>query len=222
MSDTALHPAPNADPYHIGHASYLRERTAEHAGLAPASQRIVVAYGFWIFLLSDVVLFSSFFAAYAVLSGNTAGGPSGREVFSLSGSAVETVCLLLSSFTAGLANIGARMRSKTVFYACMAITGLLGVVFLVFELREFSGLIASGWGPSHSAFLSSFFALVGCHGLHVTFGLIWLVTLMGLVAAKGFREDILNGFLCFGLFWHTLDIVWVGIFTVVYLMAFTT
>jgi cytochrome o ubiquinol oxidase subunit 3 len=222
MSDTALHPTPPADPYHIGHAAYLRERTAEHAGLTPASQRIVVAYGFWIFLLSDVILFSSFFAAYAVLSGNTAGGPSGREVFSLSGSAVETVCLLLSSFTAGLANIGARLRNRTAFYSCMAITALLGVVFLVFELREFSGLIASGFGPSHSAFLSSFFALVGCHGLHVTFGLIWLVTLSDLVFTKGFREDILNGFLCFSLFWHTLDIVWVGIFSVVYLMAFTT
>jgi cytochrome o ubiquinol oxidase subunit III len=222
MSDTTLHPAPDADPYHIGHASHLRQPAAEHATSAPASRRIVVAYGFWIFLISDVILFAGFFAAYAVLSGNTAGGPSGREVFSLSRSAIETVCLLLSSFTAGVANIGARMRSLSTFYGGMAVTGLLGVTFLALEIGEFSGMIARGWGPSQSAFLSTFFALVGCHGLHVTVGMVWLLVLIGQVFTKGFRDDILRRFLCFGLFWHTLDIIWVGIFTVVYLMAFTT
>jgi len=190
-----------------------------HASRAAASKRIITGYGFWIFLLSDIIMFSAFFAAYAVLQGNTAGGPSGRDLFSLDNVALETACLLLSSFTCGLASIGARRRDGTWFYGAMAATFLLGAAFLALELHEFTGMIARGAGPTRSAFLSAFFTLVGCHGLHVTAGLLWLLTMMAQVFAKGYRADILRRVLCFNLFWHTLDIIWVAVFTVVYLMG---
>jgi cytochrome o ubiquinol oxidase subunit 3 len=193
--------------------------TAEHGAGELASKRIVVGYGFWIFLLSDIVMFSAFFATYAVLVGATAGGPSGRELFNLPNVGVETTCLLLSSFTCGLASIGARMHRGSWFYGAMAATGLLGAGFLGIELHEFVGMIAQGAGPTRSAFLSAFFTLVGCHGLHVTAGLLWLLTMMAQVLAKGYRADILRRVLCFSLFWHTLDIIWVALFTVVYLMG---
>ena len=185
----------------------------------PASTRIVVGYGFWIFLLSDIVMFSAFFAAFAVLSGNTAGGPSGRQLFDMNEVAAETICLLVSSFTCGLASLAAAARYKIKFYSAMAVTGLLGATFLGLELHEFIGLVARGAGPQRSAFLSSFFTVVGCHGLHVTVGLLWLGTMMAQVWAKGFRQDILRRIMCFSLFWHALDIIWVALFTVVYLMG---
>ena len=185
----------------------------------PASTRIVVGYGFWIFLLSDIVMFSAFFAAFAVLGGNTAGGPSGRQLFDLNEVAAETLCLLVSSFTCGLASLAAAARYKIKFYSAMAVTGLLGAAFLGLELHEFIGLVARGAGPQRSAFLSSFFTVVGCHGLHVTVGLLWLGTMMAQVWAKGFRQDILRRIMCFSLFWHALDIIWVALFTVVYLMG---
>jgi cytochrome o ubiquinol oxidase subunit 3 len=184
-----------------------------------ASKRIVVGYGFWIFLLSDIIMFSAFFATYAVLEGATAGGPDGHALFDLHSVAAETACLLLSSFTCGLASIGARTRNGFWFYGAMAVTFLLGIGFLGLEIKEFAGLIARGDGPSRSAFLSAFFTLVGCHGLHVTAGLLWLLTMMAQVYAKGYRPDILRRMLCFGLFWHTLDIIWVALFSVVYLMG---
>jgi len=184
-----------------------------------ASKRIIVGYGFWIFLLSDIIMFSAFFATYAVLVQNTAGGPSGRELFDLRNTAIETACLLLSSFTCGLASIGARTHSAPWFYGAMAVTFVLGAAFIGLEATEFAGLVARGAGPTRSAFLSAFFSLVGCHGLHVTAGLLWLLTMMAQVFAKGFRADILRRVLCFSLFWHTLDIIWVGLFTVVYLMG---
>jgi cytochrome o ubiquinol oxidase subunit 3 len=183
------------------------------------SKRIIVGYGFWIFLLSDIVMFSAFFASYAVLVGATAGGPSGRDLFNLRNVAIETACLLLSSFTCGLASVGARTYREFWFYGAMAATCILGAAFLSIEVHEFVGMIAQGAGPTRSAFLSAFFTLVGCHGLHVTVGLLWLLTMMAQVFAKGFRPDILRRILCFGLFWHTLDIIWVAIFTVVYLMG---
>jgi cytochrome o ubiquinol oxidase subunit 3 len=192
--------------------------TAEHADEL-ASKRIIVGYGFWIFLLSDIIMFSAFFATYAVLVGATAGGPSGRELFNLPNVGVETACLLLSSFTCGLASIGARMHRGSWFYGAMAATGVLGAAFLTIEIREFMSMVAQGAGPTRSAFLSAFFTLVGCHGLHVTAGLLWLLTMMAQVFAKGYRADILRRILCFSLFWHTLDIIWVALFTVVYLMG---
>jgi cytochrome o ubiquinol oxidase subunit 3 len=182
-------------------------------------KRIVVGYGFWIFLLSDIIMFSAFFATYAVLIGATAGGPSGRELFDLHNVGLETACLLLSSFTCGIASIGAQSRNGLWFYGAMAATFVLGVGFLDIEIHEFASLVARGAGPTRSAFLSAFFTLVGCHGLHVTAGLLWLLTMMAQVFAKGYRPDILRRVLCFSLFWHTLDIIWVALFTVVYLMG---
>jgi cytochrome o ubiquinol oxidase subunit 3 len=203
-------------PIHAGHD---RRYMVTHAAGELLSKRIIVGYGFWIFLLSDIIMFSAFFAAYAVLVGATAGGPSGRDLFNLPNVAAETACLLLSSFTCGLASIGARMHRGSWFYGAMAATCALGMTFLGIEIREFMGMIAQGAGPTRSAFLSAFFTLVGCHGLHVTAGLLWLLTMMAQVFAKGYRADILRRVLCFSLFWHTLDIIWVALFTVVYLMG---
>ncbi|MCA1424984.1 MULTISPECIES: cytochrome (ubi)quinol oxidase subunit III [Bradyrhizobium] len=200
----------HADPHHIG-------LVIEHPG--PAPKRIVTAYGFWIFLLSDIVMFSCFFAAYAVLSGQTAGGPKGAEIFEQRNVAIETVCLLLSSFTCGMASIAADVRNRFWFYLSMTVTCVLGLIFLVLEFREFADLIARGYGPSRSAFLTAFFSLVGCHGLHVSAGVLWLLTMMAQVFAKGFRADILRRMTCFALFWHALDIVWVAVFSVVYLLG---
>jgi cytochrome o ubiquinol oxidase subunit 3 len=193
----------------------------EHAGAygGPAAKRIITGYGFWIFLLSDMVMFSCFFATYAVLVGQTAGGPRGAELFDLRSVAIETACLLASSFTCGLASIAADVRSKVRFQAAMALTAVLGLSFLGLEAREFADLVARGAGPTRSAFLSAFFTLVGCHGLHVSAGILWLLTMMAQVVAKGFRADIQRRILCFALFWHALDIIWVAVFTIVYLMA---
>jgi cytochrome o ubiquinol oxidase subunit 3 len=185
----------------------------------PASKRIVTGYGFWIFLLSDFVMFSGFFAAYAVLIGQTAGGPKGAEIFDLRNVAVETGCLLMSSFTCGLASIAAGARNRLWFQIAMAVTCVLGLAFLSIEFNEFASLVARGAGPSRSAFLSAFFSLVGCHGLHVSAGILWLLTMMAQVFAKGFRADIQRRFLCFALFWHALDIIWVAVFSVVYLLG---
>jgi cytochrome o ubiquinol oxidase subunit 3 len=211
------------DPYHmgLGHGAQ-RQYNAEHAKLETASKRILAGYGFWIFLLSDIVMFSAFFATYAVLSGATADGPSGHDLFDLTNVGVETGCLLLSSFTCGIASIGAERRSNLWFYGAMTATFVLGAIFLGLELKEFAGMIAKGAGPERSAFLSAFFTLVGCHGLHVTCGLLWLLTMMAQVFAKGYRPDILRRMLCFSLFWHALDIIWVALFTVVYLIGVIT
>ena len=199
--------------------------TARHGG-APAGisdlqeqKRILVGFGFWIFLISDIILFSALFATYAVLTDSTAGGPAGRDLFDLRSVALETACLLSSSLTCGLAVIGARFRSAPVYYGAMALTLLLGTVFLGVEVHEFARMIAAGDGPSRSAFLSAFFTLIGCHGLHVTAGLLWLLTMMAQVWAKGYRADILRRLLCFSLFWHTLDIIWVALFSLVYLVG---
>jgi len=217
---TAIDAGQPRDPNHLGHRPGAHvDHAPGHGDGGPASKRIVVGFGFWIFLLSDIVMFSAFFAAFAVLSGNTAGGPSGKQLFDLNEVAIETACLLASSFTCGLASLAAAARYKIKFYAAMTVTGLLGAAFLGLELHEFIGLIARGAGPQRSAFLSSFFTVVGCHGLHVTIGLLWLGTMMAQVYAKGFRSDILRRMMCFSLFWHALDIIWVALFTVVYLMG---
>jgi cytochrome o ubiquinol oxidase subunit 3 len=191
--------------------------SASEAG--PAPKRIVVAYGFWIFLLSDIVMFSALFAAYAVLVRATAGGPTGAELFNQASVAIETACLLASSFTCGLMSLAVGSRRRTTTYVFAAVTFVLGVVFLTLEIREFAGMIAIGATPQRSAFLSAFFALVGCHGLHVTAGLIWLAVMMAQVEIKGFHPTVERRLLCFALFWHALDIIWVWLFTVVYLMG---
>jgi cytochrome o ubiquinol oxidase subunit 3 len=206
-----------ADPNRVGDLG--RSDAPGRGEGGPAPKHVTVAYGFWIFLLSDIVMFSAFFATYAVLSPNTAGGPSGRDLFDLTNVAVETACLLLSSFACGIASVGAGARSKAMFYLGMAAAFVLGAAFVGLEAHEFAGLVARGDGPSRSAFLTAFFTLVGCHGLHVSAGLLWLLTMMAQVFAKGFRPDILRRNLCFSLFWHALDIIWVALFTVVYLLG---
>lgn len=190
-----------------------------YGAAGPASTRIIVGYGFWIFLLSDIIMFSAFFAAYAVLSDATANGPGAHRLFDLRNVAVETACLLFSSFACGMASLAVERRSQLWTQIALLVTGLLGLAFLLLEIHEFAGLVARGAGPTHSAFLSAFFTLVGCHGLHITIGLLWLGTMMAQIFAKGFRQDIRHRFLCFSLFWHTLDIIWVAIFSLVYLMG---
>jgi len=164
-------------------------------------------------------LFSGLFAAYAVLSGNTAGGPTGAELFNLRNVFIETMCLLFSSYTCGLGALSAERRQPGRFLLFNVLTLVLGAAFLIIESTEFTGMVAKGAGPSRSAFLSAFFTLVGTHGVHVTSGLVFLVYMMAQVIAKGSRPHVLRRLLCFSLFWHALDIIWVGVFTLVYLMG---
>jgi cytochrome o ubiquinol oxidase subunit 3 len=200
-------------------AAVPTELARGRGGGGPAPKRIVVAYGFWIFILSDMVMFSGMFAAYAVLSGNTAGGPAGRELFNLHNVFIETMCLLLSSYTCGLGALAAERRQRARFLIFAALTFVLGAAFLFIEVSEFAGMVAQGAGPSRSAFLSSFFTLVGTHGAHVSGGLIWLAYMVAQVLAKGLRASVLRRLLCWSLFWHALDIVWIGVLTLVYLMG---
>ena len=185
----------------------------------PAPKRIVTGYGFWIFLLSDFILFSGFYAAYAVLSHATAGGPTPGKLFNLRTVAIETAFLLISSFVCGMATLASNARNMLWTQIGYCVTGVLGLGFLILEFSEFGRMLAEGAGPGRSAFLSAFFALVGLHGLHVTVGLLWLGTMMAQFWAKGFRADVLRRGMCFALFWHALDIIWVGIFTNVYLLG---
>ena len=211
--------AGRGDPYRLGHGGDQRQERTEHAEHGHESKRIITGYGFWIFLLSDIVMFSAFFATYAVQVGATAGGPSGHDLFDLRNVAIETACLLISSFTCGIATIGTQTKRSLWFYGGMTLTFIFGAIFLALEISEFASMVAKDAGPTRSGFLSAFFTLVGCHGLHVSVGLLWLLTMMAQVFAKGYREDILRRVLCFSLFWHALDIIWVALFTVVYLMG---
>lgn len=206
------------DPYRIGRGGGSDSTTGRGEG-GPASKRTTVGYGFWIYLLSDIILFSGFFAAYAVLAKQTAGGPSSHELFGQERVAIETAALLLSSFTCGLAGVAAEKRKLLPALAWLLATGALGAAFLGLELIEFAEMIGKGAGPQRSAFLSAFFGLVGLHGLHIAVGLLWLGTMMAQLWVKGFRPQVLRRLMCFTLFWHALDIVWVGIFTMVYLMG---
>jgi cytochrome o ubiquinol oxidase subunit 3 len=192
---------------------------AAFGGDGPAPVRIVVGYGFWIFLLSDIIMFSALFAAYAVLSGQTDGGPTAHSLFELKHVAIETLCLLFSSYTCGLGSLFIERRRLKLFFILFAATFALGAIFLGLEFSEFAGMLAQGAGPSRSAFLSSFFSLVGLHGAHVTVGLLWLAFMMAQVAAQGPREFVLRRILCFSLFWHALDIIWVAVMSLVYLMG---
>ncbi|MEO8454590.1 MAG: cytochrome o ubiquinol oxidase subunit III [Sphingomicrobium sp.] len=195
---------------------------SEDTGLGhrgPESKSIVIPYGFWLFVLSDMVLFSALFATYATLVHATDGGPVTSQLFDRNLVAVETIALLISSFVCGLAMIAAKRRNMLWTQGWLLVTGLLGFVFLSIELFEFAKMIGEGAGPQRSAFLSAFFTLVGCHGAHVTAGLLWIGTMMAQVWAKGFRQDILRRLLCLSIFWHALDIIWVAIFTIVYLIG---
>ena len=185
----------------------------------PAPTRVVAGFGFWLFLLSDIIIFAVLFATYAVLSGATAGGPTGAELFDKRHVFLETLCLLASSVTCGFGAVAMSRTNVLALYLSMAATFVLGAIFLGMEVTEFAAMVSAGAGPSRSAFLSAFFVLVGTHGLHVTVGLAWLVVMLLQVATLGFQPMVTRRFFCFGLFWHALDIVWIGVFTIVYLGA---
>ena len=176
-------------------------------------------FGFWVYLMTDCLLFASFFATYAVLFMNTAGGVSGKDIFELDFVAVETAALLLSSITFGFAMIAAHKQNKGGTLLWLAVTWEFGAVFIGMEIYEFHHLIVHGNGPDTSAFLTAFFSLVGLHGLHVTSGLIWMTILIIEVMRRGLPDKTVTRLSCLSLFWHFLDIVWICVFTVVYLMG---
>jgi cytochrome o ubiquinol oxidase subunit 3 len=210
------------DPHRLGHTAHGAGESAEgtgHGETGPARKRIIVGYGFWIFLLSDIVMFSCFFAAFAVQHGATAGGPAAAQLVEMPRVALETGALLLSSYTCGLSFAATNARNKLWTQVFLLITGLLGLAFVGLELQEFAALASRGITPQRSGFLTSFFGLVGLHGLHVTLAGMWLATMMAQVQLKGFRAEVVHRLICFNLFWHALDIVWIGIFTIVYLMG---
>lgn len=175
------------------------------------------AFGFWLYLMSDAVIFALLFATYAVMVGNTANGPVGNALFSLPNAAVETALLLTSTLTFGMASLALRAGDKTRLLSWLLVTLVLGVSFLVLEVREFIGMMNVGAGPQRSGFLSAFFTLVGTHGLHVTFGSLWIVILSAQVMVKGLTAPVSSRLFRLSLFWHFLDIVWIGIFSIVYL-----
>lgn len=175
--------------------------------------------GFWMYLMTDCLLFTTLFTTYAVLHHNTFGGPSGRDIFSLTTSFAETMILLFSSVMCGLAMLSAVKGRKNQVIGWLALTFLLGGSFIALELHEFSHLVAEGNSWAKSAFLSSFFTLVGTHGLHVSFGLIWMFVMMLQVHFKGITVTTFRRLVTFSLFWHFLDLVWIFIFTFVYLMG---
>jgi cytochrome o ubiquinol oxidase subunit III len=175
--------------------------------------------GFWLYLMSDCLVFACLFAMYGVLGRSYAGGPTGAELFDLSLVAVNTSLLLLSSITYGFAMLAMQKSRLRSTLAWLVITGALGAGFIGIELHEFAHLIQEGAGPQRSAFLSSFFTLVGTHGLHVTFGLVWLATLLVQLTQRGLVEANRRRLMCLSMFWHFLDVVWIGVFTFVYLMG---
>jgi len=175
-------------------------------------------FGFWLYLMTDCMLFASLFAVFGVMAHQFAGGPTGKDLFDIPGVALETGVLLLSSITYGFAMLGAQRRQSGAVLGWLALTFVLGALFLVIELREFSHLIAQGAGPDRSAFLSSFFALVGTHGLHVFVGLIWmLVLIVQVLRSRELGEQEVRRLTCLSLFWHFLDVIWICVFTFVYL-----
>ncbi len=190
----------------------------EESREAAANERSM--FGFWVYLMTDLLMFSVLFAVYAVLHGNTAGGPGGNDLFNTKLALAETLILLTSSFTCGLGMIAARSNRKSQTLAWFGITFLLGLAFLSIELYEFIEFIHEGHTMTTSAFLSSFFVLVGTHGLHITSGLLWLSIILVFVLVRGLDEAIVRKLSLLSLFWHFLDIVWIFIFTVVYLRAF--
>ena len=208
MSNTHIHAGGAAAlakrEYHLAHEPHPENGTS---------------LGFWLYLMSDCLIFAALFATYGVLGRNYAGGPSGKDLFDLSLVAVNTAFLLMSSITFGFAMLQKQKKNVNGTLLWLAITGLLGAAFLAVELYEFHHLIHQGATPQSSAFLSSFFTLVGTHGIHVTFGLIWLITLMIQIKKHGLIEANVRRINCLSMFWHFLDVVWIGVFTFVYLMG---
>ena len=208
MSNTHIHAGGAAAlakrEYHLAHEPHPENGTS---------------LGFWLYLMSDCLIFAALFATYGVLGRNYAAGPSGKELFDLGLVAINTAFLLLSSITFGFAMLQKQKKNVNGTLLWLAVTGLLGLCFLAVELYEFHHLLHEGAGPTRSAFLSSFFTLVGTHGIHVTFGLIWLITLMIQIKKHGLIEANVRRINCLSMFWHFLDVVWIGVFTFVYLMG---
>ncbi|CAO97563.1 cytochrome o ubiquinol oxidase subunit III [Erwinia tasmaniensis] len=189
---------------------------AEHGHHDAGANKV---FGFWIYLMSDCIIFATLFATYGVMVNNTAGGPAGKDIFELPFVLVETALLLLSSITYGFAVINMNKGQKGAVIGWLAMTFLFGLGFIGMEIYEFHHLIAEGFGPDRSGFLSAFFTLVGTHGLHVTSGLIWMLVLMYQVAKRGLSDSNRTRIMCLSLFWHFLDVVWICVFTIVYLMG---
>jgi cytochrome o ubiquinol oxidase subunit 3 len=184
-----------------------------------SERRGTTGFGFYLYLLSDCVLFATLFAAFAVLHRAVADGPAGQELFGLRNAFIETACLLTSSVTCGMAMLACDRREVRTAFAALAATFILGLAFLALEIREFAHMAAEGSGPSGSAFLSAFFTLVGAHGLHVTAGLAWLIVIFVQLRQKGFSDSVMRRMYCFSLFWHVIDVVWIAVFSFVYLIG---
>ncbi|OZI56556.1 cytochrome o ubiquinol oxidase subunit III [Bordetella genomosp. 4] len=202
-------------------ATHLPHGSGAHAGHHDehhddGSKTVV---GFWIYLMSDLLIFAVLFATFAVLSNATAGGPTGKELFELPFVLVETMLLLISSFTFGIAMLNMHAGNKGRVIGWLMVTFLFGAGFIGMEIYEFHHLIHIGAGPDRSAFLSAFFTLVGTHGLHVTFGLIWIIIMIDMVRRHGLDSINKRRLACLSLFWHFLDIVWICVFTFIYLMG---
>ena len=193
-----------ARPYHLDHEPHPENGTA---------------LGFWLYLMSDCLIFAALFATYGVLGRSYAGGPTGAQLFDLTLVALNTAFLLMSSITFGFAMLCKQRGNVPATLGWLLVTGLFGLAFIGLELYEFAHLIHEGAGPQRSAFLSAFFALVGTHGLHVSFGLIWLVVLMIQIGKHGLIRENKRRLMCLSMFWHFLDVVWIGVFTFVYLMG---
>lgn len=200
-----------------GHAAAHQNSHADHAeGHDPVGNTL---FGFWLYIMTDCILFGSLFATFAVLSHSYAGGPGGKELFHLPYVFGETMFLLFSSLTYGMAMLSMQNNQAKAVMLWLSLTFLLGLGFIGMEINEFSHLIMEGNGPDRSGFLSAFFGLVGTHGTHVTFGLIWIATMIAQVGTKGLTTKVRSRLVRLSLFWHFLDIVWIGVFTVVYLLG---
>ena len=209
MSDIRIHAGAAAGAlasreYHLAHEPHPENGTA---------------LGFWLYLMSDCLIFAALFATYGVLGRSYAAGPTGAQLFDLTLVAINTAFLLLSSITFGFAMLAMNKGRAAAVNGWLLVTFVLGAGFIAMEIYEFHHLIAEGYGPDRSAFLSAFFTLVGTHGIHVTSGLIWLIVMMVLVAKKGLTDRTRSRLMCLSLFWHFLDVVWICVFTVVYLMG---
>jgi len=216
---TATLPASAAAVLERHHADAATEREDDRFHVVEHHPENGTLLGFWIYLMSDCLVFACLFAVYAVLGRAYAGGPSGAELFDLQLVAINTGFLLLSSITYGFAMLASQRKQLGATLFWLGVTGLFGAAFIGLELYEFAHLIHEGAGPQRSAFLSSFFALVGTHGLHVAFGLIWLATLMVQLKKHGLIQENGRRLMCLSMFWHFLDVVWIGVFTFVYLMG---
>ncbi|MBD9645421.1 cytochrome o ubiquinol oxidase subunit III [Pantoea sp. PNT02] len=197
-------------------AKHHHDAHAEHGHHDAGANKV---FGFWIYLMSDCIIFATLFATYAVMVNNTAGGPAGKDIFELPFVLVETALLLLSSITYGMAVIAMNNQNKGSVISWLALTFLFGAGFIGMEIYEFHHLIKEGFGPDRSGFLSAFFTLVGTHGLHVTSGLIWMAVMMFQISKRGLTATNRTRIMCLSLFWHFLDVVWICVFTVVYLMG---